>query len=174
MSHLVLIQKPRKKGVYVRCNDVDECLIVVDKETKRTPVGTRVTMLQETESGLMEPLAFWRVEKRGKARRYAANPEVWPRGVHEVREWNKVANRGMPSIRLKKTKAGTSRDLTFGAQLDRGKVLLYAEVTYQRGSQFDMRRVDSETVPFAEPEVINEKLREYSERKLEEWEHLRA
>lgn len=74
MSHLVLVQEPRRKAFYVLCDDVDECLAVVDVETRSTPVGTRVTMLRETEGDVMEPLAMWRVEKRGQARRYKINP----------------------------------------------------------------------------------------------------
>lgn len=74
MAYFVLIQEPRQKAFYVMCDDVDDCLTVVEDETKRTPVGTRVTMLRETRSDIMKPLAIWRVEKRGQARRYRVNP----------------------------------------------------------------------------------------------------
>lgn len=73
MSHYVLVQAPRKKSFYVICNDVDECLSVVEKETGTAPVGTRVTMLRSTGGGVLDVLSAWRVEKRGQARRYAIN-----------------------------------------------------------------------------------------------------
>lgn len=76
MSHYVLVQKPRRKSYYVICEDVDQCLVVVDKEKAITPVGTRITMLRETGTNILEPLSLWRVEKRGEARRYQINPAV--------------------------------------------------------------------------------------------------
>lgn len=74
MSHLVLVQEPRQKAFYVVCDDLDDCLTVVEDETANTPIGTRVTVLRDTGSDIMEPLAMWRVEKRGQARRYTVNP----------------------------------------------------------------------------------------------------
>jgi hypothetical protein len=74
MSHYVLVQEPRRKSFYVICGDVDECLIVVDKETSTAPVGTRVTMLRSTGGDVLDVLSAWRVEKRGQARRYNINP----------------------------------------------------------------------------------------------------
>jgi hypothetical protein len=76
MSHYVLVQEPRRKSFYVICGDVDECLIVVDKETSTAPVGTRVTMLRSTGGDVLDVLSAWRVEKRGQARRYRVNSSL--------------------------------------------------------------------------------------------------
>lgn len=73
-GHYVLIQEPRKDAVYVSCRNVDQCLTVVDEEIHNTPKGTRVTMLRSTGGSVLEPLALWQVERKGKARRYRVNP----------------------------------------------------------------------------------------------------
>lgn len=72
-GHYVLIQEPRKDAVYVSCRSVDQCLTVVDEEIHNTAKGTRVTMLRSTGGDILEPLALWKVERRGKARRYRVN-----------------------------------------------------------------------------------------------------
>lgn len=73
IKHVVLVQEPRKKGVYVSCRDVTDCLTVIDTESRTTPVGTRITMLLDSGSSVMEPLSAWRVEKRGHVTRYRIN-----------------------------------------------------------------------------------------------------
>lgn len=75
MGHYVLIQEPRREGAYVRCRDVDQCLLVVDDELKTNLPGTRVTMFRKKPRQTAELLAMWRIE-RGGARRYRVNPLV--------------------------------------------------------------------------------------------------
>lgn len=66
----VLIQEPRREGVYVRCRDADQCLRVVERELKENMVGTRITMFRKKLNRQPELLAVWHIEKNG-AKRYA-------------------------------------------------------------------------------------------------------
>ena len=34
VKHFVLIQEPRRKGVYIKCPGIDECLHVVERESE--------------------------------------------------------------------------------------------------------------------------------------------
>jgi hypothetical protein len=72
MRHYVLIQEPRREGVYVQCKDVDQCLHVVDDELKMNLPGTRVTMFRKAPRQTAELLAMWYVEREGP-RRYTVN-----------------------------------------------------------------------------------------------------
>jgi hypothetical protein len=74
LTHYVLIQEPRREGVYVQCRDIDQCLLVVDDELKTNMAGTRVTMFRKDPRQTAELLAMWRVE-RGGPRRYRVNEE---------------------------------------------------------------------------------------------------
>jgi len=74
MGHYVLVQEPRREGVYVRCKDVDQCLNVVAKEAKMTLPGTRLTLFRKQPRQTAELLAIWRVEPDG-VRRYRVNEE---------------------------------------------------------------------------------------------------
>lgn len=72
MKHFVLIQEPRRKGVYIKCADLDQCLKVVERESKTTLSGTRLTLIRKSTRQHGEPLAMWRVG-RGSVRRYWIN-----------------------------------------------------------------------------------------------------
>ena len=74
MRHYVLIQEPRRRGVYVECRDVDQCLRVVEEELRTNMSGTRITMLRKDPRQRAELLAMWRVEGEGP-RRYRVNEE---------------------------------------------------------------------------------------------------
>jgi hypothetical protein len=74
MRHYVLIQEPRREGVYVQCKDIDQCLHVVDDELKMNLTGTRITMFRKEPRQTAELLAMWYIEREGP-RRYAPNPE---------------------------------------------------------------------------------------------------
>lgn len=72
MIHYVLIQEPRREGIYVRCSDIDQCLDVVARESKISLPGTRLTLIRKDPRQSAELLALWRVEE-GRARRYRIN-----------------------------------------------------------------------------------------------------
>jgi hypothetical protein len=72
VSHYVLIQEPRREGVYVKCKNLDQCMAVVGDELKTNLPGTRVTMFRKDPRQTAELLAIWHIEKGG-ARRYMAN-----------------------------------------------------------------------------------------------------
>lgn len=75
MRHYVLIQEPRREGVYVQCKDIDQCLHVVGDELKMNLPGTRITMFRKDPRQHAELLAMWRIE-RGGPRRYVVNREL--------------------------------------------------------------------------------------------------
>lgn len=74
MTYFVLVQQPEKKGVYIKCRNVDQCLSVVDRE-RDAPTGTRMTMIKKSPRQRAELMAIWHVE-RGGTRRYQVNPLV--------------------------------------------------------------------------------------------------
>lgn len=71
-GHYVLIQEPRREGIYVRCRDLDQCLRVVERELSTNLPGTRITMFQKSPRQQAKLLAMWRIEKSG-AKRYKIN-----------------------------------------------------------------------------------------------------
>lgn len=73
-GHYVLIQEPRRDGVYVRCKDAVQCLDVVERELSSNMLGTRVTMFRKRPRQHAELIGLWRIEKGGP-RRYHVNPE---------------------------------------------------------------------------------------------------
>lgn len=75
MKHYVLVQEPRREGVYVQCRDIDQCLRVVDGELGMTLPVTRVTMFRKAPRQRVELLAMWKVEREG-VRRYSVNKRV--------------------------------------------------------------------------------------------------
>lgn len=72
MAHYVLIQEPRREGIYVQCKDIDQCLHVVDDELKMNLTGTRITMFRKEPRQHAELLAMWYIEREGP-RRYRVN-----------------------------------------------------------------------------------------------------
>ena len=74
MKHFVLIQEPRRKGVYIECPGIDKCLHVVERESKTTMAGTRLTLIRKVPRRHGEPLAMWYVEGDG-LRRYRINSD---------------------------------------------------------------------------------------------------
>jgi hypothetical protein len=87
MRHYVLIQEPRREGVYVQCKDIDQCLVVVDDELKTNLPGTRVTMFRKAPRQNAELLAMWRLDPGGP-RRYRVNAE-------EREAWEALAERAI-------------------------------------------------------------------------------
>jgi hypothetical protein len=87
LKHYVLIQEPRRDGVYVQCKDIDQCLHVVDDELKMNLPGTRVTMFRKDPRQTAELLAMWYVEREGP-RRYRVNAE-------EKATWEALAESAM-------------------------------------------------------------------------------
>lgn len=71
-SH-VLVDRPGRDALLVRCRDIDECLRVVEGELKYAPVGSVVSIMRERGKRLW-PVASWKVHPSG-ARRFRVNPE---------------------------------------------------------------------------------------------------
>jgi hypothetical protein len=73
MKHLVLIERPRERAVYVECKDIDDCLTVVEREAPDAPAGTRLTLIRKAPRMQGEPVMMWKVQY-GQIRRYRVNP----------------------------------------------------------------------------------------------------
>ena len=69
----VLVQRPREEALYIRCLSIDQCITVVTKELDRSPVRTRITMLEKEPDEEPRILKAWRVGARGPVR-YHINP----------------------------------------------------------------------------------------------------
>jgi len=83
--HYVLIQAPRREGVYVRCGDVDQCLEVVEGELGVQAAGTRITMFRKKPRRSAELLGIWRIEPSGPRRYKINDAESTERLIHIAR-----------------------------------------------------------------------------------------
>jgi hypothetical protein len=84
VKHLVVIERPRERTIYVECKGIDDCLTVVERETEDAPDGTQLTLVRQSPRLQPEPLMVWR-KSHGRMYRRAPVPSFTPKASAETR-----------------------------------------------------------------------------------------